>query len=55
MEKAAEKFGFSLQDVLAVVCDNASNVVTALRILRGMELSHINVPYTSVNGQGQGF
>lgn len=33
VEKAAEKFVFSLKDVLAVVCDNASHVVTALRIL----------------------
>lgn len=33
MEKAAEKFGFSLSDVLAVVHDNAANVVAAFRIL----------------------
>ncbi|XP_049331875.1 E3 SUMO-protein ligase ZBED1-like [Astyanax mexicanus] len=33
VEKAAEKFGFSLSDVLAVVHDNAANIVAALRIL----------------------
>ncbi|KAL6463247.1 hypothetical protein MHYP_G00276380 [Metynnis hypsauchen] len=33
VEKAAEKFGFSLSNVLAVVHDNAPNVVAALRIL----------------------
>lgn len=35
VENAAEKFGFSLSDVLAVVHDNAANVVAALRILEG--------------------
>ncbi|XP_076849046.1 E3 SUMO-protein ligase ZBED1-like isoform X2 [Brachyhypopomus gauderio] len=33
VEKTAEKFGFSLSDVLAIVHDNAANVVAALRIL----------------------
>ncbi|KAM3857052.1 E3 SUMO-protein ligase ZBED1-like [Diretmus argenteus] len=34
VEQAAEKFGFSLSDVLAVVHDNAANVVAALRVLQ---------------------
>ena len=34
VEKAEEKFGFSPSDILAVVHDNAANVVAALRILK---------------------
>ena len=34
VEKAAEKFDFSHSDILAVVHDNAANVVAALRILK---------------------
>ncbi|KAI3354511.1 hypothetical protein L3Q82_019023 [Scortum barcoo] len=33
VEKTAQEFGLSLSDVLAVVHDNAANVVAALRIL----------------------